>query len=234
MSRRAHEDRKLRSAEEVILAAKMPSSKSTAADTGNKEYRAQQPPPPGHSASDKNCERSSNATTGRNTPGATSNNTRPLLLANQHGRSINSDSDNRNILDNSGRLDNSMARDGGACGHENLVDVSRRPARAPRKYAEEELDRYGESHSSSTTTKVGPLQFAPSSLISMDGGDGGNGGDSGRGARRTPRRVPVRPNASGKGVTRGRVPGDSGIRSGSASPRAVRGKLVVSQSLSAR
>lgn len=228
--RRAHEDRKLRSAEELILAAKMTPGKIKATDSGNEEHGAQQSPPSGHNSSTKNCERPSSATArataDSDSPG--SKNKEQRLPANQHGR-ITISSGKRNTLDNnSGRFDEVMAED--ECGHESLLDVSRRPARAPRKYAEEELDRYCESHSS-TTTKVGPLQFAPSSLFSIDGGD--DGGD-GRGARRTPRRVPVRPTASGKGVTRGRIRGDIGIRSGSASPRAVRGQLVVSQSLSAR
>ncbi|CAN0231676.1 unnamed protein product, partial [Ectocarpus sp. 4 AP-2014] len=119
----------------------------------------------------------------------------------------------------------------GAGGHEILVDVSRRPARAHRKYAEEELDRYCEGSVSSTATKVGPLRFAPTSLLVI----GGGGEASGVGVRRTPRRVPVRPNKSRKGATRGRVQGGlMTTRSGSASPRAVRGQLVASQTLSAR
>lgn len=225
--RRAHEDRKLRSAEELILAAKMSYSKNKDADTGNKEDGAQELPPSGHYSPTKNYERPSNASVRATTDSPGGKNTEQRLLVNQHGRTISS-SGKRNILDNSGRFDDVMAED--ECGHVSLVDVSRRPARAPRKYAEEELDRYCESHSS-TTTKVGPLQFAPSSLFSIDGGDDGG---YGRGARRTPRRVPVRPTASGKGVTRGGIRGDSGIRSGSASPRAVRGQLVEYQSLSAR
>lgn len=118
----------------------------------------------------------------------------------------------------------------GPSGHETLVDVSRRPAQAPRKYAEEELDRYCEScttTTASTATKMGSLRLASSGLLSVNGGSGG-------GVRRTPRRVPVRPNSSGNGVRRGKIRGDNGMRSGSASPRVVRGQLVACQSLSAR
>lgn len=215
--RRAHQDRKLRSAEDLILAAKMSSSKGTAVDTGNQEGGAQQQPPPvGHNSFTEKTERPRNSITTATTDTPAGNSIEPRLLAIQHGHNT--------------KNNDLMAEDGGACPHESLVDVSRRPARAPRKYAEEELDRYCESHSS-TTTKVGPLRFAPTSLFSIGGGDDGGYGKS---ARKTPRRVPVRPNSSGKGVTRGRIRGESGIRSGSASPRAVRGQLVVSQGLSAR
>lgn len=98
---------------------------------------------------------------------------------------------------------------------ENLLDG--RQQRLPRQYADEELDRYGEASMSRV------------SLLRLHGLSSG-GGSSG-GVRRTPRRVPIRPNNSGRGGIRRWE--DRTINNG-ASPRANRGQLVVSQSLSAR
>eukprot|EP00903_Cladosiphon_okamuranus_P013183 g12296.t1 len=177
VNRQAHEDRKLRSAEDLILAAKMSSRKGSAANTGSQKDGAQgKPPPTGYNSSTEKIEPSNATTTGTTVLNTTAGiSTESRLLANQHGHS--------KVFDNSGRFYDLMAEGGGACGHESLLDVNERPARAPRKYAEEELDRYCESHSSATT-KVGPLVFAPSSLFSIDGGDDG-------------RNLPMAPNRRG-------------------------------------
>ncbi|CAM9181074.1 unnamed protein product [Ascophyllum nodosum] len=77
----------------------------------------------------------------------------------------------------------------------------------PRKYAEEELDRLINGTKSSKF-------FAPSSQEFSK-------------SRRTPRRVPVRPNNAGRGLSKKTVVD----RSASASLRTMRGQLVVSQRL---
>ena len=205
MSRRAHEERKTSAAEQLIITTKAPPRNRNTANTDTHQRR-----------------RDADTTTAR-----TLDNTQQSEADVTHRDGC----ENGSIR---GGDQPEEDRSGwGPSGHECLVDVSRRPARAPRKYAEEELDRYCESWTTttnSTTTKVRSLGLAPSSLASVNGGD-----DSGTGVRRTPRRVPVRPNSSGTGVTRGRIRGgDNSTRSGSASPRAIRGQLVACQSLSAR
>ncbi len=219
VSRRAHEESKTRAAELLIRMTKAPPSDRNGANTEREEYAAQQAssPSPGGNGGTTNIHR-------RHDDGGTAT-----------ARTLgNTDLVKRGGSENDSSAGDDAAEEGasgwGPSGHETLVDVSRRPAQAPRKYAEEELDRYCQSWTTttaSTATKAGPLRLASSGLLSINGGSGG-------GVRRTPRRVPVRPNSSGNGVTRGRIRGEKGIRSGSASPRAARGQLVPCESLGAR
>ncbi|CAN0382697.1 unnamed protein product [Ectocarpus sp. 12 AP-2014] len=227
VNRPAQEDHKIRAAERVIMeATSIPSTTRPVAATarnegGDSDEQSLLP----SCRSRKGCNNAIDTET-KAFGSARSNSVKipPLRLEKRHNAARYDDRDGSDSVE--GGSDK-----GGVSGHEILVDVSGRPARAHRKYAEEELDRYCESSISSTATKVGPLQFVSTGLLAS--GDGGNA--SGRGLRRTPRRVPVRPDTSGKGVTRGRIVGGFGASSrGSASPRAVRGQLVVRQSLSAR
>ncbi|CAN0050569.1 unnamed protein product [Ectocarpus sp. 12 AP-2014] len=227
VNRRAQEDHKIRAAERVIMeATSIPRTTRPVAGTANNEEgdsneQSLLPSCRSHKGCINTIDTAINAF--GNAP-SNSDKIPPLRLENRHNAVRDDDRDGSDSAEGG-------SDDGGVSGHEMLVDVSRRPARAHRKYAEEELDRYCESSISSTATKVGPLQFVSTGLLAS--GDGGNA--SGRGLRRTPRRVPVRPDTSGKGVTRGRIVGGFGAsRRGSASPRAVRGQLVVRQSLSAR
>ncbi|CAM9388702.1 unnamed protein product, partial [Ectocarpus sp. 4 AP-2014] len=227
VNRRAREDHKIRAAEHVIMeATSIPSTTRPVAGTANNEGgdSNEQPLLPS-CRSRKGCNDTiDTATKVFGSAPSNSDKIPPLRLEKRHNAVRDDDRDGSDSVEGD-------SDDGGVSGHEILVGVSRRPARAHRKYAEEELDRYCESSISSTATKVGPLQFASTGLLAS--GDGGNA--SGRGLRRTPRRVPVRPDTSGNGVTRGRIVGGFGAsRRGSASPRAVRGQLVVRQSLSAR
>ncbi|CAM9382860.1 unnamed protein product [Ectocarpus sp. 8 AP-2014] len=228
VNRRAQEDHKIRAAERVVMeATSIPSTTRPVACTANNEGDSNEQPPLPSSRSRKTGYINTIDTTTKAFGSAPSNGDKipPLRLEKRHNAVRDDDRDGSDSVEG--------VSDGGrgVSGHEILVDVSRRPAWAHRKYAEEELDRYCESSISSTATKVVPLQFVSTGLLAS--GDSGNA--SGRGLRRTPRRVPVRPDTSGKGVTRGRIVGRFGAsRRGSASPRAVRGQLVMRQSLSAR
>ncbi|CAM9409360.1 unnamed protein product [Scytosiphon promiscuus] len=220
VNRQAQQDRKIEMAEKLILATK---SFGLVSDAPKRERGVQ-------SSSDSHpCREGDKPTTtveeAPNTPARDVSGDRNLSPSSTQHQRLSLDKSCRG-----GENVQAGAEESGR--HEDIVDVSRRPARAPRKYTEEELDRYCESCTSSKT-KVGTLHLAASSLLSAGCSDRA----AAWGVRRTPRRVPVRPSSSGMGVKRGRILHgaiNSKNRSDSESLRAMRGRLVVSKNLSTR
>lgn len=201
--RQAHQDRKIEAAQEVIVATK---SFSPATDSPKRNHNIQPSSDTRlYREGEKNAKKVKEAPDSATTP----------------------PQQQRLGFDKSSWGDELVQEGAGEAGrHEDIVDVSRRPAGAPRKYTEEELDRFCESCSSSKT-KVGALHVASSGLSAVGGSDPA----AAWGVRRTPRRVPVRPSSSRMGVTKGRVLHGtmrSTAKSDSKSLRAMRGRLIVS------
>ncbi|CAM9110180.1 unnamed protein product, partial [Hapterophycus canaliculatus] len=219
VNRQGQQERKIGAAEEVIRAMKSFSPAT---------HATKMKPPLKQSSDTRQCHEGDKHATAKPASNITSKEVlgaRILSLSSSQERRVGSDKRDRGDEFEQGG-------EGEAGRHEDIVDVSRRPARAHRKYTEEELDRYCESCTSSKA-KVGALQLSASCLWSVGGSDPA----AAWGVRRTPRRVPTRPSSSGMGVTRGRVlhvAMGSKTRSNSESLRAMRGRLVVNQSLSAR
>lgn len=170
-SRQAQEDRKRKpAAEDVILETKLAPPKkskgSPAADTARKRHLARRQPSPcgrrrkGYdtaattaAATNAVCDRISDDNGDVPAPSDPRQGSR---RSDRDGSSGNGSEDNstRGREDDEDSVQGGVSvREGrGAGEHELLVDVTRRPARAVRKYAEEELDRFCESSVSSTIT----------------------------------------------------------------------------------
>ena len=197
--RRAQEDRKIRAAEEVILATK---SRDANSDQPGGDYTNFCP---GHQHPIPQRGRLTNFGSTTTTTGTTSAAAYPASDDDdEHDSDSGSSGGASGGSDDAGLgvwAENRWAEYRGAGGGRGKIGSS------PRRFAEEELDRYCEA----TLGKKAALPL-------LKGFRKGSVAAS-KGVRRTPRRVPIRPETSGRGGS---------------SPRTVRGQLVVSQSLSAR
>ncbi|CAM9278607.1 unnamed protein product, partial [Ectocarpus sp. 12 AP-2014] len=156
-NRRAQEDRKMRAAEQVVLETESsPNNKSTVTtNTASEDDVTERPLPSSRSREGRINATDTTAVAFGSAP-SNSHKTPTPPLEEHH----DPPSGDREVLDSkstAGHEAGGGVETAGAGGHEILVDVSRRPARAHRKYAEEELDRYCESSISSTATKMGPF-----------------------------------------------------------------------------